>query len=119
MLGRCDCARRTVVGALDVDRDLLLAAALCHDLGKPFEFSPENRARWSGDPARWGEPSLRHPVYGTYVALTAGLPEEVAHVCAAHSMEGDNVKRSLIATIVHFADYAYWDILERAGLASS
>src|SRR4051794_11779430 len=33
-------------GPLGVDRDLLLASALCHDVGKPYEYSPRNRARW-------------------------------------------------------------------------
>jgi HD domain len=31
---------------LEVDRDLLIAGALCHDIGKPWEFDPENRRRW-------------------------------------------------------------------------
>src|SRR4051812_3868423 len=39
-------------GPLGVDRDLLLAGALCHDVGKPYEYSPRNRARWQADPAR-------------------------------------------------------------------
>ncbi|HET8628912.1 MAG TPA: HD domain-containing protein, partial [Thermomicrobiales bacterium] len=33
------------LGPLGVDRDLLLAAALCHDVGKPYEVSPRNQAR--------------------------------------------------------------------------
>src|SRR5262245_38894245 len=31
-------ALEEVVGSVGVDRDLLLACALCHDVGKPFEF---------------------------------------------------------------------------------
>ncbi len=50
-----------VVGSLHIDRDLLCAAALCHDLGKPFEFSPANQARWQADPRKVGYPSVRHP----------------------------------------------------------
>ena len=53
-----------VVGSVGIDRDLLCAAALCHDLGKPFEFSPANQARWRADPAKVGYPSVRHPAYG-------------------------------------------------------
>src|SRR5262245_57851056 len=37
------------VGPLGIDRDLLLAAALCHDVGKPFEFSHRNQERWRAD----------------------------------------------------------------------
>jgi putative nucleotidyltransferase with HDIG domain len=105
-----------VVGPLGVDRDLLLACALCHDVGKPFEFSPRNQARWEGNPAAAGYPAIRHSVYGVHIALSVGLPEAVAHTAGAHSGEGELIIRGLENTIVHHADYAYWRILERAGL---
>jgi putative nucleotidyltransferase with HDIG domain len=105
-----------LVGPLGVDRDLLLACGLCHDVGKPFEFSPRNQARWEGNPAASGYPAIRHSVYGVHIALTVGLPEAVAHTAGAHSGEGQLITRSLENTIVHHADYAYWAILERAGL---
>ncbi|MCL4369132.1 MAG: HD domain-containing protein [Actinobacteria bacterium] len=104
------------VGPIGVDRDLLLACALCHDLGKPFEFSPANQARWRANPAASGYPALRHPVYGAHIALTAGLPEAVAHAAGGHSGEGELVIRSLENTIVHYADRAFWRVLARAGL---
>ena len=104
-----------VVGPLGIDRDLLCAAALCHDLGKPFEFSPANQARWRADPRKAGFPAVRHPAYGVHVALTVGLPEVIVHTAGAHSAEGENVERSLVNTIVHLADHAYWTILRRAG----
>jgi len=108
-----------LLGPIGVDRNLLLACALCHDVGKPFEFSQRNQARWQATPATVGRPSVRHPVYGAYIALTVGLPEAVVHTAAAHSHEGDLVTRSLENTVVHWADEAYWDILERAGLVRS
>jgi putative nucleotidyltransferase with HDIG domain len=104
------------LGSLGLNRDLLLAAALCHDVGKPFEFSERNQARWRSDPSAVGHPSLRHTLYGVYVTLTVGLPEAVAHVAGAHSPEGQFVTRSLICTIVHQADYAFWNVLQSAGL---
>ncbi len=104
-----------VVGPLRINRDLLIACALCHDVGKPFEFSPRNQARWRSQPANAGYPAIRHPVYGVHVALTVGLPEPVAHAAGAHSAEGERVQRSLENTIVHFADHAFWAILDRAG----
>jgi putative nucleotidyltransferase with HDIG domain len=104
-----------VVGSLGVDRDLLLACALGHDVGKPFEFSPRNQARWQGNPGAVGYPSIRHSVYGVHLALSVGLPEAVAHTAGAHSGEGELITRSLENTIVHHADHAYWQILERAG----
>lgn len=108
-------ALQAVVGPLNINRDLVIAGALCHDVGKPFEFSPRNQARWRDNPAAVGYPSIRHPVYGVHVALTVGLPEAVAHAAGAHSGEGERVVRSLENTVVHHADHAFWDILTRAG----
>ena len=100
----------------EVDMDEVIAGGLCHDIGKPFEFDLENQRRWAAKPRRAGRPSIRHPVHGVHVALTAGLPEEIAHVVGAHSMEGENVERSLVAQIVHHADSAFWGVIDKAGL---
>ena len=107
---------QAVVGPLGVDRDILLACALCHDLGKPFEFSHRNQHRWREDPCQTGYPAIRHSVYGVHLALMAGLPEQVAHCCGAHSGEGELIQRSLETTIVHHADKAWWRIIKSAGL---
>jgi putative nucleotidyltransferase with HDIG domain len=101
---------------LAVDRDLLIAGALCHDIGKPWEFDPENRRRWEADPHATGLPSIRHPAFGVHVCLTVGLPEQVAHCAAAHSGEGELLVRSLENTIIHHADYAFWGIARAGGL---
>jgi putative nucleotidyltransferase with HDIG domain len=104
-----------VAGPIGVDHDVLLAGALCHDLGKPYEFSPARQARWQSKPGAVGYPTFRHPVYGAHIALMAGLPESVAHIAGAHSAEGEHIVRSLEATIVHYADRAFWRVLGRAG----
>ena len=100
--------------ALKVDKDILIAGALCHDVGKPFEFDPENRKRWEASPYAAGLPAIRHPAFGVHICLTVGLPEEVAHCAAAHSREGEFVVRSLENTIIHHVDYAFWNVC-RAG----
>lgn len=105
-----------VVGDCRIDRDLLIACGLCHDVGKPFEFSPANQKRWKDDSSASGHPAIRHSVYGVHVCLTVGLPEAVAHTAGAHSGEGELVTRSLENTIVHFADHAFWAILERSDM---
>jgi putative nucleotidyltransferase with HDIG domain len=107
-----------VIGPLGIDRDILLAGALCHDLGKPYEFSPRNIERWQANSAAAGFPSVRHPAYGVHLALTAGLPEAVVHIVGAHSMhaEGQYVQPSLENVIVQYADAAFWDMLDRANL---
>lgn len=105
-----------MMGTLGVERDELIAGGLCHDLGKPYEYSPANRARWHKDPRVSGRPAIRHPVYGVHVALVAGLPESIAHIVGGHSAEGENITRSLANTIVHHADHAFWEILKYAGM---
>ena len=105
-----------VLGSIGFDRDLLLASALCHDIGKPFEFSPANQKRWKTDPKASGFPAMRHPVYGAHIAISAGLPEAVCHAAGGHSGEGELVVRSLENTIVHHADHAFWRILAAAGM---
>ena len=73
------------------DRDLLIGGCLCHDIGKVWEFDPENVRRWNADPRANGRPSIRHPAFGLYICLAMGLPEGIAHCAAAHSGEGELV----------------------------
>jgi putative nucleotidyltransferase with HDIG domain len=100
----------------EIDRDVLIAGGLCHDIGKTFECDPENQRRWREDASRAGRPSLRHTIFGAHICLTVGLPEAVAHIAACHSAEGDNVQRSLECTVVREADAAWWRIATAAGL---
>ncbi|MDQ0472729.1 HD domain-containing protein [Labrys wisconsinensis] len=100
----------------EIDRDIVVAGGLCHDVGKAFECDPDNLARWRADGSRVGRPSLRHPIYGAHLCLLAGLPEAVAHIAACHSPEGDNVRRSLECVVIHEADVAWWKIAAAAGL---
>lgn len=94
------------------DRDILIAGCMCHDIGKVWEFDPENVRRWKADPRATGMPSLRHPGYGIHICLTLGLPEQVAHMAAAHSGEGELLVRSLENTILHWADYTFWQVVD-------
>ena len=96
---------------LEIDRDIVIAGALCHDVGKPWEFDPENRKRWEARPRAAGLPSVRHPAYGAHLCFTVGLPESVAHCATGHSGEGELIVRSLENTIVHHADHAFWSIM--------
>lgn len=108
------------MGALNpemrIRRDIVVSGGLCHDVGKPWEFDPENRKRWESAPRAAGLPSIRHPAYGVHICLTVGLPEEVAHIAGAHSGEGELVVRSLEGTIVHLADIGYWTMALAGGL---
>jgi len=99
-----------------IDRDVVLAGALCHDVGKCYEFDPVNQARWADDPSATGQPTLRHTVFGTFVCLAVGLPEEVAHIACAHSLEGQHIGVSTECMIVRHADHAYWSVAGALGL---
>jgi putative nucleotidyltransferase with HDIG domain len=106
---------KAVLPDFSVDMDEVIAGGLCHDLGKPFEYDARNRKKWDTDPEAMGRPSIRHSVYGVHMALKAGLPEKIAHIAGAHSMEGDYLTRSLACEIIHFADYGFWAICNKAG----
>lgn len=101
---------------VDIDEDIVLVGALCHDLGKPYEFDPVHRSRWQADPSRDGFPPMRHTVFGAHIALAAGLPESIAHIALAHSGDGDKIVRSLECSIVHHADELWWKIAAGCGL---
>ncbi len=99
-----------------IEMDIVVAGGLCHDVGKPWEFDPENRRRWEADPRGVGLPSIRHPAYGVHLCLSVGLPEAVAHIAGAHSGEGELVLRSLEGTIVHLADIGWWTMALAGGI---
>ncbi len=87
--------------ALPIDMDTVIAGAILADVGKLLEYEKaEGRTRQS----RRGE-LLRHPFTGVALALECGVPDEVCHIIATHAAEGNLVKRSTEATIVHHADF--------------
>ena len=45
---------------MNIERDMLIAAGLCHDVGKPYEYNIAKRALWQSEPERYGNPPLRH-----------------------------------------------------------
>jgi len=104
------------VGPLPLNRDHLLATAILHDVGKPYEWSERNRKRWRSDIPTYGYPGMRHAAYGAHLALIVGLPEDIAHGIANHCFEGNGVSRNLASTIVKMCDYGFWDIASRAGM---
>lgn len=99
-----------------IDWDILMAGAVCHDVGKPYEFDPANRRRWDAAPADSGAPTFRHSVFGAHVCLAVGLPEEVAHIAVGHSFEGQYMGVSAECTIVRQADHGWWHLAGALGL---
>jgi putative nucleotidyltransferase with HDIG domain len=90
----------------DLDIDVLIAAGLVHDVGKLLEYCRQGGNIVKSDHGKM----VRHPVSGYAVVLEAGLPLEVAHVVAAHSVEGESVTRSKEAIVIHHCDFIDFDI---------
>ena len=87
---------------LPVDMDVLVSGAILADVGKLLEYVlDENGKAVQGTYGKY----LRHPFSGVSLAESCGLPPEVCHIIAAHAGEGNMVKRSTEAFIVHHADF--------------
>jgi len=87
--------------ALSIDMDVVIAGAILADVGKMLEYEKDGgETRQS----RRGE-LLRHPFTGVALAMECGVPDSVCHIIAAHASEGDLVKRTTEAIIVHHADF--------------
>lgn len=96
----------------DVDRDLLLAGALLHDVGKLLEYRREGGEVTLSPSGRL----LRHPISGAALVLEMGGDERLAHIVASHSREGELLKsgRSPEATIVYHCDFIDFEIAKKA-----
>lgn len=86
---------------LPVNMDVLIAGAILADVGKLLEYEMKDGKAVQGSYGKY----LRHPFSGVTLAETCGVPPEVCHIIAAHAGEGDLVKRSTEAYIVHHADF--------------
>ena len=86
---------------LPVDLDVTIAGAILADVGKLLEYAIEQGKSTKSEMGRF----VRHPFSGVGLAMEAGVPPEVLHIIAAHAGEGDLVKRSTEAYVVHHADF--------------
>ncbi len=86
---------------LPVDMDTVIAGAILADVGKLLEYDLADGEARVSDFGRY----VRHPFSGVALAMECGVPQAVCHIIAAHAGEGDMVKRSTEAYIVHHADF--------------
>jgi putative nucleotidyltransferase with HDIG domain len=87
--------------ALPIDMDTVIAGAILADVGKVLEYEMVDGQSRQSQRGKF----LRHPFTGVSVSMSCGIPDAVCHIVAAHAGEGDHVKRSVEATIVHHADF--------------
>jgi putative nucleotidyltransferase with HDIG domain len=90
----------------ELHRDVLLAGALLHDVGKLLEYKIEGDRVVKSELGK----KTRHPVSGSKLAEELGLPEGVVHIIFSHSKEGDTIERSPEAIIVHHCDFIDFEI---------
>jgi putative nucleotidyltransferase with HDIG domain len=87
---------------LPVNMDVLLSGAILADVGKLLEYVLDDHGK--AIQGSYGK-LIRHPFSGVSLAESCGIPPEVSHIIAAHAGEGNMVKRSTEAFIVHHADF--------------
>ncbi len=100
----------TLEDAYEIDlklRDYVLVGALLHDAGKMLEFTLEHGAPKQSN----GADLIRHPLSGAILAAKHQLPNEIIHLIANHSYEGEKSKTTLISTIVNHADSAAFSFI--------
>jgi putative nucleotidyltransferase with HDIG domain len=87
---------------LPVNMDVLIAGAILADVGKLLEYELDKDGKsFQGKYGKY----LRHPFSGVSLAEQCGVPAEVCHIISAHAGEGDMIKRTVEAYIVHHADF--------------
>ncbi len=89
-----------------IDHDVLVAGALLADVGKLIEFRKRDGKYEFSDMYQ----NLRHPFTGVALSYQFGIPEEVLHVIATHSWEGDKFQRKPESIIFHHADFTDFDL---------
>jgi len=91
-----------------IDKDQLLSGALLHDVGKLFEYTKVDGKFVKSKQGKL----LRHPISGAVFAAKFDIPEEVLHIIAAHSKEGDGARTTVEAIIVNHADFINFEALK-------
>jgi putative nucleotidyltransferase with HDIG domain len=87
---------------LPVNMDVVIAGAILADVGKLLEYELDDKGNsFQGIYGKY----LRHPFSGVSLAEECGVPAEVCHIIATHAGEGNLVKRTTEAYIVHHADF--------------
>jgi len=98
-------------GIFNLNRDYLIAGACLHDVGKLLEYEKNGEKITV---SRSGK-LLRHPLSGMGLARKLDLPEEVCHIIAVHSREGEGSFRSPEAIVVHHADFISFETIKSMG----
>ncbi len=109
------CARETgkvmlreYSGKMNINMDYLTSGSLLHDVGKLFEYKRINGRFVKSERGKL----LRHPISGAAFAARYDIPDEILHMIAAHSREGDGARRTIEAIIINHSDFVNFESLK-------
>ena len=95
-------------GAITINRDVLIAAALVHDVGKiggmekvGGKFTESRRERL-----------LHHSFSGVGILMSAGFPDDIVHAVALHSKDGEGRRKTAEAVLLHHLDFMNYEPLD-------
>ncbi len=93
--------------AVSVNKDLLMAAVLLHDLGKAYEYEFVD--------GKWRKTTIgkqfMHGFWGTYRSLSHGASVDLAHLISTHTPISPVHPQLIEGVILHYADLAHADIV--------
>ncbi len=92
---------------ISVNRDLLIASVLLHDLGKAFEYQKEKNQYSKSEIGK----KFMHGFWGAHVALEQGVSQDLAHLISTHSKDSPIHAKLIEGVILHYADFAHADAL--------
>ena len=89
---------------IKVDRDVLITAALLHDVSKFFEYHKD------GSKTKYGK-LMQHGVLAAQKAQEHGLPLEIQHMIITHTGLSRIMPQTVEALILHYVDFLDSDVL--------
>lgn len=84
----------------DIDMDVLILAAMMHDLSKPNEFSPKASGYGKSKTAYL----FQHGVLGAHLALKHGFPQKIVSIIISHTRQSNFDVKSLEGVLIVHAD---------------
>lgn len=98
--------RKFYQGKIKINRDYLLVGALLHDIGKLLEYKKKEGKFVK---SKLGT-LLSHSFSGVILCSKQGIPEEILHIIAFHSKEGEGQRKTIESKILYHADFMNFEI---------
>ncbi len=89
-----------------IDMDVLIVAAVLHDVSKLLEYEPRGGKEVV---SKMGQ-LYQHAFYGAHLALEAGFPEEIVSIVLTHTHASHALPKTLEAVLFFYCDMADADM---------